>query len=68
MKSMMFPLIIRSVMIHNGNSFGETPNTGRTFGWVRRFQIRISWNKCCHELSDVYIRVRTWGVYLLDLE
>ena len=31
-KSMMFPSTIHSVMMHNGNNFGETPNTGRTFG------------------------------------
>jgi hypothetical protein len=49
-KSMMFPSTIHSVMTHNGNSFGETPNTARTFGWERRLQIMISWNKRCHEL------------------
>ena len=44
-KSMMFPSIIHSVTMHNGKSFGETPSTGRTFGWERRLQITISWNK-----------------------
>ena len=44
-KSMMFPSIIHSETIHNGNSLGEIPNTGRTFGWERRLQMTISWNK-----------------------
>jgi hypothetical protein len=41
-KSMMFPSIIHSLMTHSGNSFGETPRTGKTFGWERRLQITIS--------------------------
>ena len=41
-KSMMFPSTIHSVMTHSGNSFGDTPNTGRTFGWESRLQITIS--------------------------
>ena len=41
-KSMMFPSAIHSVMTHSGNSFGETPNTGRIFGWERRLQMTIS--------------------------
>ena len=32
-KSIMFPSIIHSVIMHNGKSFGETPSTGRMFGW-----------------------------------
>jgi hypothetical protein len=31
-KSMMFPPVIHSETMHNGNSSGEIPNTGRTFG------------------------------------
>jgi len=46
---MMFPSTIHSVMTHNGNSFGETPDTAKTFGWESRLQIMISWNKRCHE-------------------
>jgi len=49
---MMFPSTIHSVMRHNGNSLGETPKTVKTFGWERRLQITISWNKRCHELSN----------------
>jgi hypothetical protein len=53
-KSMMFPSIIHSVMNHRGNSFGETPRTGKTFGWERHLQIMISWNKRCHKLSSAH--------------
>jgi len=67
-KSMMFPSTIHSVMIHNENSFGETPNTVRMFGWERRLQIRISWNKCCYEPSDAHMPCEIVGVYLFDLE
>jgi hypothetical protein len=31
-KSMMFPSIIHSVMMHSENIFGEIPRTGKTFG------------------------------------
>jgi len=44
-KSMMSPSTIHSLITHSGNSFGETPSTGKTFGWERRLQITISWNK-----------------------
>lgn len=52
-KSVMFPWTIHSVMVHSGNSFGETPSTGRTFGWDRRLQITISRNNPCHQPSKV---------------
>lgn len=66
-KSIMFPSIIHSVITHNGNSFGETPNTGRMFGWERRLQITISWNKRCHGSSEPYV-TRKVAAYLLDFE
>ena len=55
-KSRMFPLIIHSEMIHNGNSLGQIPKTGSTLGWDRRRQIAMSWNKRCHELSAVRVK------------
>ena len=60
MKSTIFPSIIHLVMMHNENSFGETPNTVRMFGWERRLQIGISWNKFCNEPSDVYMPWDYW--------
>jgi len=51
---MMFPSTIHSVITHTGNSFGETPSTGRTFGWERRLQVTISWNKRCYEWSATH--------------
>jgi len=45
----MSPSTIHSVMTHSGNSFWETPNIGKMFGWERRLQIMISGNKRCHE-------------------
>jgi hypothetical protein len=59
--SMMFPLVIHSVMIHNGNSFGETPSTGKMLGWERRLQITISWNKRCHQSSEACITCEITG-------
>jgi hypothetical protein len=53
-KSMIFPSTTHSVMVHSGNSFGETPRTGNTFGWEKRLQITTSWNKRCHELSGAH--------------
>ena len=44
-KSTMFPSIIHSLITHSGDSFGETPRTGKTLEWERRLQITISWNK-----------------------
>ena len=54
-KSMMFPSVIHSVMTQSGNSFGEIPKVGRTFGWERRLQITISWNKRCPKSSTAHI-------------
>ena len=54
-------------MTHNGKSFGETPSTGRTFGWERRLQITISWNRRCHESSKTYMTHKLLAAYLLDL-
>ena len=53
-------------MTHNGNSLGETPNTGKTFGCERRLQIMISWNKRCHELLKAGTHVRSLAANLLD--
>ena len=54
-KSMMFPSIIHSETMHNGNNFGETPSTGRTLGCERRLQITISWNKRFRGSSEAHV-------------
>ena len=65
-KSMMFPSIIHSVMMHNGKSFGETPNTGRMLGWERRLQITISWNKRCLECQRRTQHIKSPAANLFD--
>jgi hypothetical protein len=49
-KAMMFPPTIHTDTMHSGDIFGETPNTGRTFGWESRLHITISWNRCYSKL------------------